>query len=83
MLGCLRRMAGSEPVESTAHLLSFLALIRLAHTAGGQQALVPHLPRVVAAVLHGLDLDRPALRRNCVMVGPMEAPPVPSCAVRP
>ena len=61
-------MAGGEPPESAMHLLSFLALIRLAHSAAGQQALAAHLPRVAAAVLHGLNLDSPVLRRNCVMV---------------
>ena len=61
-------MASNRPQESAVHLLSYLALIKLTRSAAGQQSVAAHLPRVAAAVLHGLDLDRPNLRRDCVMV---------------
>ena len=59
-------MAGSVPADSVTHLLSFLALIRLAHSSGGRQRLAPHLAAAVPAVLRGLDPYRPALRRTCL-----------------
>ena len=65
-------MAGSKLQDPAVHLLSYLALIKLTRSSAGQQSLAAHLPRVAAAVLHGLDLDRPALRRECVMVRLME-----------
>lgn len=56
------------PADSVAHLLTFLALIRLAHSPGGQQLLAPRLPAAAAMLLRGLDMDRPALRRTCLPV---------------
>lgn len=62
------------PEDSVAHLLTFLALIRLLHSPPGQQLLALRLPAATAVLLKGLDMDRPALRRTCLPVRLLCAP---------
>ena len=61
-------MRGAVEADSAAHLLTFLALIRLVHLPSGQQLLALHLPVTAAVLLKGIHLDHAALRRTCLPV---------------
>lgn len=57
------RLSGEALPTSPTHLLSFTALIRLMHSARGQQQVAAQLPLLVQSVMRALDPSHAALRR--------------------